>query len=235
MRISFAEDSFTLSPSELTNAFTPIATAFDMNWSVHYSQQRKRAALFVSKLDHCLRDLLWRWSNDELTMDISCIISNHRDLEPIAQSYDIPFACFPIHPESRRKDQERILEFLIGKVDMLILARYMQILDPLLVDAYPHQIINIHHGFLPAFVGANPYQRAFDRGVKIIGATAHYVTASLDEGPIIAQDVIQCNHRDSSADLIRKGRDVERRVLAEAVRLHIEDRVLVSHNKTIVF
>ena len=147
----------------------------------------------------------------------------------------IPFACFPIHAESRRKDQERILEFLIGNVDMLILARYMQILDPLLVDAYPHQIINIHHGFLPAFIGANPYQRAFDRGVKIIGATAHYITEFLDEGPIVAQDVIQCNHRDSSADLIRKGRDVERRVLAEAVRLHIEDRVLVSHNKTIVF
>ena len=235
MRISFAEDSFTLSQPDLISAFTPIAKTFDMNWSVHYSQQRKRAALFVSKLDHCLRDLLWRWSNGELTMDIPCIISNHCDLEAVAHSYDIPFACFPIHAESRRKDQERILEFLIGDVDMLILARYMQILDPLLVDAYPHQIINIHHGFLPAFIGANPYERAFERGVKIIGATAHYVTASLDEGPIIAQDVIHCNHRDSSADLVRKGRDVERRVLAEAVRLHIEDRVLVSHNKTIVF
>jgi len=235
MRVSFAEDSFTLTQSDLVRAFTPLAATFQMNWSVQYSRQRKRAALFVSKIDHCLRDLLWRWSNGELLMDIPCIISNHRDLESVAQRYDIPFAYFPIRKEQRREDQQGILDYLEGKVDMLILARYMQILEPLLVRAYPHQIINIHHGFLPAFIGANPYQRAFERGVKMIGATAHYVTDNLDEGPIIAQDVIHCDHGDSAADLMRKGRDVERRVLAEAVRLHLEDRVLVYHNKTIVF
>jgi formyltetrahydrofolate deformylase len=235
MRISFAEEGFTLSSSELKAAFTPIAQAFDMQWEVHYSRQRKRVGIFVSKLDHCLIDLLWRWKSGELLMDIPFIISNHSYLEQLARMYEVPFYHFPVERASRAADQQRILEFLSGKVDFLILARYMQILEPFFVTAYPHQIINIHHSFLPAFVGANPYQRAFERGVKIIGATAHYVTDNLDEGPIIAQDVIHCNHRDTTDDLVRKGTDVERRVLAEAVRLHTEDRVLVYENKTIVF
>ena len=235
MRISFAEDSFTLNQADLIEAFTPIAEIFHMNWSVHYSRNRKRAAIFVSKLDHCLTDLLWRWKSGELAMEIPCIISNHQNLEPLAKMYGIPYYYFPIRKEQRSADQQRILEFLSDKVDFLVLARFMQILEPFLVKAYQHQIINIHHSFLPAFVGANPYERAFDRGVKLIGATAHYVTDNLDEGPIIAQDVIHCNHRDALEDLVRKGKDVERRVLAEAVRLHTEDRVLVYENKTIVF
>ena len=235
MRVSFTEDSFTLNQADLVRDFTPIAEMLHMDWSVHYSRQRKRACIFVSKLDHCLTDLLWRWKSGELAMDISCIISNHQNLEALAQMYGIPYYDFPTHKEHRGTDQQRILEFLSDKVDFLILARYMQILEPFFVKAYPHQIINIHHSFLPAFIGANPYERAFERGVKLIGATAHYVTDDLDEGPIIAQDVIHCNHRDTLADLMRKGRDVERRVLAEAVRLHTEDRVLVYKNKTIVF
>lgn len=237
MRISFAEDSFTLQEGDLLRAFRPIADRFHMHWSVHYSKRHKRAALFVSKLDHCLTDLLWRWQSGELAMDIACVISNHRQLEPIAQMYAVPYYHFPVQKEQRKADQQRMLDFLTAgaKVDLIILARYMQILEPLFVRAYPQQIINIHHSFLPAFVGANPYERAFERGVKIIGATAHYVTEELDEGPIIAQDVIHCTHRDTLEDLMRKGRDVERRVLAEAVRLHLEDRVLIYKNKTIVF
>jgi formyltetrahydrofolate deformylase len=235
MRISFAEEGFTLSRERLAEAFQPIAERFQMRWSVSYSCQRKRAGILVSKLDHCLTDVLWRWKSGELAMDIPFILSNHLDLEPLARMYGIPYYHFPVRKEQRQEDQQRMLEFVLGKVDFLILARYMQILEPFFVRAYFHKIINIHHSFLPAFVGANPYQRAFDRGVKLIGATAHYVTENLDEGPIIAQDVIHCNHRDTTEDLVRKGRDVERRVLAEAVRLHTEDRVLVYENKTIVF
>ncbi len=235
MRISFAEEGFMLTEDALISKFTPIAEEFAMQWSIHYSRRRKRAAIFVSKLDHCLTDLLWRWKSGELRMDITCIVSNHADLEAQAKMYDIPYYHFAIRREQRSADQMRILEFLNGKVDFLVLARYMQILEPFFVKAYPQRIINIHHSFLPAFVGANPYQRAFERGVKIIGATAHYVTDNLDEGPIIEQDVIHCNHRDTVEDLVRKGRDVERRVLAEALRLHTEDRVLVYENKTVVF
>ncbi|HLG78690.1 MAG TPA: formyltetrahydrofolate deformylase [Ktedonobacteraceae bacterium] len=235
MRISFGEDEFALSRSELIAAFTPIAERFQMQWSVHYSRQRKRAGILVSKLDHCLVDILWRWNSGELAMDIPFIISNHPTLEALAQMYHIPYYSIPITRETRQEDEQRMLDLVADKVDFLILARYMQILEPFFVEAYPHRIINIHHSFLPAFVGANPYQRAFERGVKLIGATAHYVTSNLDEGPIIAQDVIHCDHRDTTADLVRKGRDVERRVLAEAVRLHTEDRVLVYENKTVVF
>jgi formyltetrahydrofolate deformylase len=235
MRVSFTEDSFRLDRAELTRNFTSIAKAFHMDWSVHYSRDRKRAALLVSKDDHCLTDLLWRWNSGELVMDLPCVLSNHPDLEMLAHRYQIPYYHFPIRKEHRQDDQMRMLEFLRDRVDFLVLARYMQILEPFFVNAYPHKIINIHHSFLPAFIGANPYRQAFERGVKIIGATAHYITENLDEGPIITQDVMHCNHRDTLNDLIRKGRDVERRVLAEAVRLHTEDRVLVYQNKTIVF
>src|SRR5438128_4586556 len=169
MRVSFTEDSFTLNQSDLFKAFAPIAERFRMNWSVHYSRQRKRAAIFVSKLDHCLTDLLWRWKSGELAMEIPCIISNHQILEPLAQMYDIPYYYFPGRKEQRSADQQRMLEFLSEKVDFLVLARYMQILEPFFVKAYHQRIINIHHSFLPAFVGAKPYERAFERGVKIIG------------------------------------------------------------------
>jgi formyltetrahydrofolate deformylase len=235
MRITFAEDNFTLKEFELEAAFAPIAESFQMDWSVNYSRYRKRVGIFVSKLDHCLVDLLWRWKSGELAMEIPFIVSNHQTLEGLAQMYGVPFYHVPMPREQRAEEQQKLLSFLSGKVDFLILARYMQILEPFFVETYLHKIINIHHSFLPAFVGANPYERAFERGVKLVGATAHYVTDKLDEGPIIAQDVIYCDHRDVTQDLVRKGRDVERRVLAEAVRLHTEDRVLIYKNKTIVF
>ena len=235
MRVSFTEEGFTLAPDKLVEAFQPIADHFQMQWSISYTRLRKRAAILVSKMDHCLTDLLWRWKSGELAMDLVCVASNHPDLETLASMYGVPYHHFPVRKEQRLEDQQGMLAFLNGKVDFLILARYMQILEPCVVQAYLQRIINIHHSFLPAFVGAKPYQRAFERGVKLIGATAHYVTENLDEGPIIAQDVIHCNHRDTTEDLVRKGRDVERRVLAEAVRLHTEDRVLVYENKTIAF
>lgn len=235
MRVSFAEDSFRLTETELRERFAPIAERFRMDWQVRYSRRRKRACVMVSKLDHCLTDLLWRWKSDELAVDIPLVISNHPDLEPVARMYGVAYHYVPVRKEQRREDQARMLDVLAGQVDFLILARYMQILEPEFIAAYPQQMINIHHSFLPAFVGAQPYQRAFERGVKLIGATAHYVTEELDEGPIITQDVIHCNHRDAPGDLVRKGRDVERRVLAEAVRLHSEDRILVYQNRTVVF
>jgi len=235
MRISFAEDSFQLSQSALLDAFKPIAANFHMKWNVYYSRERKRVGILVSKFDHCLVDLLWRWKAGELEMDIPFIISNHLKLEGLARMYDVPYYHFPIQRETRHEDQRRMLDFIADKVDFLVLARYMQILEPFVVETYPNHIINIHHSFLPAFVGANPYNQALKRGVKLIGATAHYVTNSLDEGPIIAQDVIRCDHRDTVDDLARKGSDVERRVLAEAVRLHTTDRILIYENKTIVF
>lgn len=235
MRLHFAEDNFQLSASELREAFNPIAEQFQMQWSVHYSRQRKRVGILVSKYDHCLVDLLWRWKMNELAMEIPFIISNHPDLEPLARMYDIPYHHFPVKRATRETDEQKILDFIGNQVDFLILARYMQILEPVFIETYPQRIINIHHSFLPAFIGASPYHQAFQRGVKLIGATAHYVTDKLDEGPIIAQDVIHCNHRDAVADLVRKGRDVERLVLAEAVRLHTSDRVLIYENKTIVF
>ncbi|HEX4206568.1 MAG TPA: formyltetrahydrofolate deformylase [Ktedonobacteraceae bacterium] len=235
IRMSFGEEGFRLNQAELVAAFTPIADRFHMKWSVHYTQQRKRAGILVSKFDHCLLDVLWRWQSGELALDIPFIMSNHLDLKPVAERYDIPYYHIPVQRDTRQQDQQKMLACIEGQADFLILARYMQILEPSFVAAYPRQIINIHHSFLPAFIGANPYQQAFDRGVKLIGATAHYVSDNLDEGPIIAQDVIHCNHRDTAEDLMRKGRDVERRVLAEAVRLHAEDRVLAYANKTVIF
>ncbi|GLV56507.1 formyltetrahydrofolate deformylase [Dictyobacter sp. S3.2.2.5] len=235
MRISFAENTFALNEKDLPAAFQSIANRFQMQWHVSYSRRRKRVGILVSKYDHCLVDLLWRWKIGELTMDIPFIISNHPTLEGLASMYGVPYYHFPVKRETRQEDERRMLEFIGDQVDFLVLARYMQILEPFFVDAFPQRIINIHHSFLPAFVGASPYDQAFRRGVKLIGATAHYVTSSLDEGPIIAQDVIHCDHRDAVDDLSRKGRDVERRVLAEAVRLHTSDRVLVYENKTIVF
>jgi len=235
MRISFGVEGFALDAQELQCTFQPIADHFQMKWSVHYSQTRKRAGIFVSKTDHCLVDLLWRWKRGELQMDIPFIISNHPDLEPLAQMYGLPYYHFPIQSATRHEDQQRVIDFIREKVDFLILARYMQIIEPFFVAECPNRIINIHHSFLPAFAGPSPYQRAFERGVKLIGATAHYVTDNLDEGPILAQDVIRCNHHDTVEDLVRKGKDVERRVLAEAVQLHLEDRIQIHHNKAIVF
>ncbi len=212
-----------------------LAEEFGMAWQLVAADQPKRLAIFVSKLNHCLLELLWRWQSGELSVKIPLIISNHPDLEPIAQQYGLAFHHYPIDRENQANQEQCMLEMLEGQVDLIVLARYMRILGPKLVNRYQGKTINIHHSFLPAFVGASPYHRAHERGVKVIGATAHYVTSDLDEGPIIEQDVIRVNHRDQIRDLQLKGRDIERIVLARAVQWHVEDRILVHGNRTIVF
>jgi formyltetrahydrofolate deformylase len=189
----------------------------------------------VSKHDHALMELLWRATRNELPGRVTMVISNHRDAEPAVTALGVPFHHVPVTPATKAESEARILALLEGQADVVALARYMQIVSPAFISHFPNRIINIHHSFLPAFVGANPYQRAFDRGVKLIGATAHYVTEELDAGPIIEQDVGRVSHRDSVRDLIELGRDLERRVLANAVRWHLEDRILVHGNKTVVF
>lgn len=202
---------------------------------VRFAQEPKRVAIFVSRLEHCMVDLLWRWKTGELPMIVTAVVSNHPDLASIVEPFGVPFAVFPVTPETKREQEHDILSCLDGQVDLIVLARYMQILTPSFVAAYPARIINIHHSFLPAFVGGRPYEQAAKRGVKIIGATAHYVTEGLDEGPIIEQDIVRVSHRDGLADLVRKGKDIEKAVLARAVRWHLEDRVLVWGNRTVVF
>lgn len=208
---------------------------FGLQITVRFAEVKKRVAVFVSRLEHCMVDLLWRWKTGELPMTVTAVVSNHTDLGPVVEPFGLPFAVFPVTPETKREQETDILACLDGQVDLIILARYMQILTPAFVAAYAARIINIHHSFLPAFVGGRPYEQAATRGVKIIGATAHYVTERLDEGPIIEQDIVRVSHRDGVADLIRKGKDIEKAVLARAVRWHVEDRVLVYQNRTVVF
>ena len=219
----------------LEGQLEPVARRFDMEWRLRWTADRKRMAVFVSKREHCLLDLLWQWRAGELDADIVCVVSNHETLRQDVEAFGLPYHHFPITRDNRDEQEAAQLELLEGRVDFIVLARYMQILSPRFVDRYRNRIINIHHSFLPAFVGSNPYQQAYDRGVKIIGATAHYVTEELDQGPIIEQDVIRVNHRDHPADLARKGRDLERIVLARAVKWHIDDRIIVYGNKTVVF
>jgi len=221
---------------ELRQAFAPVADRFGMSARVHLAGDRMRVAVLASKQPHCLADLLARWRAGELPADIVAVISNHPDHEPLARFSGVPFHHLPVTPD-RRDEQERELlaQLRAHDAEVVVLARYMQILGSQVLDAYPARIINIHHSFLPAFVGARPYHQAQERGVKLIGATAHYATANLDEGPIIAQDVTPVTHRDSVDDLVRKGRDLETVVLATAVRAHAEHRTLVYGNKTIVF
>jgi formyltetrahydrofolate deformylase len=216
--------------------FAPIAARFGMEWAVHLEGGRPRVALLVSRLGHCMYDLLARWRMGELPADIPLVVSNHEELRADAERFGVAFHHLPVTPDTKAEQEARMVELLADhEVDIIVLARYMQILTPAFVDRYPHRIINIHHSFLPAFVGARPYHRAHERGVKVIGATAHFVTSDLDEGPIIEQDVVRVSHRDSVGDLVRKGRDLEMVVLARAVRLHLEHRVLVYGNKTVVF
>lgn len=196
---------------------------------------KKRMAIFVSKHDHCLLELLWQWQAKDLDVEIPLVISNHPDLRSIVENMGISYYHIPITPENKREAEEEELRLLEGKVDFIVLARYMQILSPDFIEHYPNRIINIHHSFLPAFVGGRPYEQAYERGVKLIGATAHYVTAELDQGPIIEQDVQRVTHNEGVADLRRIGRQIEKRVLARAVKWHIEDRIIVHENKTIVF
>jgi formyltetrahydrofolate deformylase len=240
LRIEIAADSLPIGigPAELRAAFGPTAAEFDMEWKLSDTDVHKRVVLFASKEDHCLADLLYRWRAGELECDIPCIIANHEDLRDLVEWHGIPFRLVPVGPEPAAKEAafaevERIVDE--EQTDVVVLARYMQIIPPNMCAARPGGIINIHHSFLPSFAGARPYQQAFDRGVKLIGATCHYVTADLDEGPIIEQDTRRIDHADSPTELRRVGRDIERTVLARGVRWHIEDRVLLNGNKTVVF
>jgi formyltetrahydrofolate deformylase len=213
-----------------------VANPLSMEWMISYPWVRRRIALFASRAEHCLLDLLWRWRRGELdNADVIAVISNHRHHELDVSLFGTPFHHVPVSAQNRALAEAEMLDLIGDGVDLVVLARYMQVLSKDFLERVGAPVINIHHSFLPAFVGAKPYEQARERGVKIIGATAHYITENLDDGPIIAQDVIHCNHRDTLDDLVRKGRDVERRVLAEAVRLHTEDRVLVYQNKTVVF
>lgn len=220
----------------LARHFQALAAELEMQWSLNRTDQRPRVVILVSKEPHCLTDLLARWRSGELPMDIPAIVSNHRDLEEIATCYGIPFEHIPVTPETRQNAFTSLKTCLRAReADTVVLARYMQVLPPDLCLEYRERVLNIHHSFLPSFVGAKPYHQAFARGVKLIGATCHYVTQELDAGPIIEQDVARIRHDDQVADLVRKGRDVERWVLARGLRYHLEGRVLTHGNKTIVF
>jgi formyltetrahydrofolate deformylase len=212
-----------------------VAAEFDMDWSINPAWIKKKTAILVSKFDHALMDLLWRAKRDELHSEITMVISNHDDLREAVESFGVTFHHVPVEKGKKEESEDKILELLEGQADLVILARYMQILSPKLIEAYPNRIINIHHSFLPAFVGADPYRRAGERGVKLIGATAHYVTEELDQGPIIEQDVIRVSHRHDYEELKVLGRDIERQVLSRAVKWHLTERVLVDGNKTVVF
>jgi formyltetrahydrofolate deformylase len=216
--------------------FAAIAQQFEMEWHISSEKKLKNMAVFVSKEDHCLTDILWRWRAREFYVNIPLVISNHPHLEELVTGYGIPYYCLPVTPENKQEVEQETLRLLQEKgIDFIALARYMQILSPQFVNQYPNRIINIHHSFLPAFVGAKPYQRAFERGVKLIGATAHYVTDQLDQGPIIEQDILRVNHRYTTEQLKVVGRHVERLAFAKAIGWHIEDKVIVHHNKTVVF
>ncbi|HIK31180.1 MAG TPA: formyltetrahydrofolate deformylase [Oscillatoriales cyanobacterium M59_W2019_021] len=234
-RIEWQLEGFNLPRDIIAPAFEAIAAPLNAQWELHFSDEIPRIALWVTKQDHCLLDLIWRQHAQELPAEIPLILSNHENLRGIAEQFGIDYHHVPISKATKAEAEARQLELLQEyKIDLVVLAKYMQILSPEFIDRFP-KIINIHHSFLPAFPGANPYHRAFDRGVKIIGATAHYATVDLDEGPIIEQDVVRVSHRDTVEDLIRKGKDLERVVLARAVRLHLQHRVLVYGNRTVVF
>ncbi len=235
MRLEFQTPHLDVSREILEKAFAErVAARFEMNWRIAYAADLKKVAILVSRYDHALLELLWRHSNRELPCELTQVISNHDDLRLEVERFGIPYHYVPVEKERKEEAEAQMLE-LLGDTDLVVLARYMQILTPHFVARYPNRIINIHHSFLPAFVGANPYKQAYTRGVKIIGATAHYVTEELDQGPIIEQDVARVSHRHDVADLVRLGRDLERNVLARAVQWHLEDRIIVYGNKTVVF
>ncbi|MBE9042546.1 formyltetrahydrofolate deformylase [Oscillatoriales cyanobacterium LEGE 11467] len=234
-RVEWQLDGFNLPREIIAPAFEAIAFPLEANWEVHFSDEIPRLAIWVTQQDHCLLDLLWRQRAKELPAEIPLILSNHETLRPIAERFGIDYHHIPISSQTKAESEARQLDLLQEyNIDLAVLAKYMQILSTDFIDRFP-KIINIHHSFLPAFPGARPYHRAHKRGVKIIGATAHYATVDLDEGPIVEQDVVRVSHRDEVADLIRKGKDLERMVLARAVRLHLQHRVLVYGNRTVVF
>lgn len=235
-RVEWDLTGFEFDLKDFAQWFAPIAKEFSIQWRITTSSYRPRAAILVSKYDHCLVDLLYRQRIGELACEIPLIISNHPDAKRHADFYDIPYHVIPMTTENKPEAERQEVELLRkNNVELVILARYMQVLSANFIEQYPQQIINIHHSFLPAFVGAKPHQQAFDRGVKVIGATAHYVTEALDQGPIIEQDVARTSHRDTLEDLVKKGRDLEKVVLSRAVRWHIENRILLYGNKTVIF
>ncbi|HEX9208214.1 MAG TPA: formyltetrahydrofolate deformylase [Steroidobacteraceae bacterium] len=236
MRNVIRTASLPFGAEEFADRFSPIAREFAMDWRLSDSRRPRRVVLLASRADHCLVDVLHRWRSGDLDCDIPCIVANHPDLRPYAEFHGIAFHHVPVTPETKAAAHARLAAIFeeVG-ADVVVLARYMQILPPELCARYPGRIINIHHSFLPSFSGANPYRRAFDRGVKLIGATCHYVTDELDEGPIIEQDVIRIDHGDAVEDLVRYGKDIERQVLARGLKYHLEDRVLLNGRKTVVF
>jgi len=236
-RVEFDIANLDFDLSEFAQRFAPIAREFQMDWHLARSSDRPRIAIFVSKQDHCLQDLLYRHQNGELQCEIPLIISNHPDTQRIADFYHVPYFVFPVTKENKPEIEQKEIALLRDhKCNLVVLARYMQVLSNEFIAAWGSQnLINIHHSFLPAFIGSKPYHQAFQRGVKLIGATAHYVTQVLDDGPIIEQDVVRIHHRDTVDDLIQKGRDIEKVVLSRAVRWHVENRVLLFGNKTVVF
>jgi formyltetrahydrofolate deformylase len=235
MRMEFARPGLSEDAAELAAAFQrEVADPLGMTWSLHLAAERKRVGILVSRYDHCLRDLLWRFAGDELDGAVACVASNHPHLRAEVERFGVPYHHVPVTTETKPASEERLLELLAGHVDVVVLARYMQILSAEFLDRVGAPVINIHHSFLPAFAGADPYRRAHDRGVKIIGATAHYVTAELDAGPIIEQDVVRVTHADDVDALTGLGRDVERQVLVRAVKYHLEDRVRVDGDRTVI-
>ena len=236
MRVEWDLQGFTLPLAEFPQAFAPIAAQYRMTWRLSESAHKPRMAVFVSKFDHCLADLLYRYQSGELHCEIPIILSNHEDTRWLAETYRLPYQHIPVNHDAKEEAERLQLAILHDrKVDFIVLARYMQMVSPRFIAHFPQRIINIHHSFLPAFHGAKPYHRAFERGVKLIGATSHYVTEALDDGPIIEQDVARISHRDTLDDLIHKGADLEKIVLSRAVKWHIDNRVLVYANKTVVF
>ena len=237
MRIEWELESFLVPQEKIEDYFeTLYAQKYGMSFRLYFSDVKPRMAIFVSKMSHCLFDLLARYTAGEWNVEIPLIISNHPDLQHVAERFGIPFHLFPITKETKEEQEKKEMELLAKhKVNFIVLARYMQVISEKMIDAYPNRIINIHHSFLPAFVGAKPYHAAFERGVKIIGATSHYVTTELDAGPIIEQNVVRITHKDTVQDLVNKGKDLEKIVLSRAVQKHIERKVLAYKNKTVIF
>ncbi len=237
MRLEWELENFTIPKEKIEDYFkTLYAQKYDMDFKLYFSDQRPRMAIFVSKMSHCLYDMLARYTAGEWNVDIPLIISNHQDLKHIAERFEIPFHVFSINKENKEEQEKKELELLKkNNITFIVLARYMQVISKQMIQMYPNKIINIHHSFLPAFVGAKPYHAAFLRGVKIIGATSHYVTTELDAGPIIEQDVVRITHKDTPEDLVNKGKDLEKIVLSRAVAKHIERKILTYKNKTVIF
>ena len=237
MRIEWQLKDFLVPQEKIEDYFATLyAQKYEMNFRLYFSDTKPRMAIFVSKMSHCLFDLLARYTAGEWNVEIPLIISNHPDLQHVAERFGIPFHLFPITKETKEEQEKKEMELLAKhKITFIVLARYMQVISEQMINAYPNRIINIHHSFLPAFVGAKPYHAAFERGVKIIGATSHYVTTELDAGPIIEQDVVRITHKDTVQDLVNKGKDLEKIVLSRAVQKHIERKVLAYKNKTVIF